>query len=270
MGILSASSPFGQLLGIDLDNQALSIARKRLSVFGERAHIVNGSYVHMIDYLKIIGWNCVDGILMDLGLSSLQLDTAKRGFSFKKDAPLDMRFNQQAGKTAAEILNTSSKKDIAAILWTFGEEPRSRQIASAIVNNRPIRTTKQLSNLILAVYHGKRGKIHPATRTFQGLRIAVNNELEILKRGLNKALEAVCPGGRIIFITFHSLEDRLVKNYFQRESKDCICPPEQIFCNCGHKARIKIITKKVVKPSQEEITNNPRARSAKLRVAEKI
>jgi 16S rRNA (cytosine1402-N4)-methyltransferase len=269
-GILTASSPGGIVLGLDVDNQALNIAKKRLSIFGNRCILRQASYAEMIDQIKPLGWDCVDGVLLDLGLSSMQLDTAERGFSFLKEAPLDMRFNPNKGMTAAELVNTLSEKEITNTIWNYSEDPRSRQIARLIIENRPIYTTTELAGLILRAYLGKRGKTHPATCTFQALRIAVNNELEVLEKGLENSLKAVCAGGRIAIITFHSLEDRIVKQFFKRESIDCICPPEQPFCTCEHQAALKLITKKPVKPSQEEIANNPRSRSAKMRVAEKI
>ncbi len=269
-GILTASSPEGMLLGLDVDNQALNIAKKRLSIFGNRCIVRQASFAKMIDQIKSLEWGCVDGLLLDLGLSSMQLDTTERGFSFLKEAPLDLRFNQNEGMTAADLINMFSEKEIANTIWNYSEDPRSRQIAKLIVENRPISTTTELAGLILRAYLGKRGKTHPATRTFQALRIAVNNELEVLEKGLENSLKALCVGGRIAIITFHSLEDRIVKQFFRRESKNCICPPEQPFCTCGHQASLKVITKKAVKPSNEEIANNPRSRSAKMRVAEKI
>ena len=269
-GILTASSPGGILLGLDVDTQALDIAKKRLSVFGNRCIVRQASYAEINDQIKSLEWDCIDGVLLDLGLSSMQLDIAERGFSFLKEAPLDLRFNPKKGVTAAELVNTLSEKEIANIIWNYSEDPRSRQIARLIIENRPISTTTELAGLILTAYLGKRGKTHPATRTFQALRITVNNELEVLEKGLENSLKTVCVGGRIAIITFHSLEDRIVKQFFKHESIDCICPPEQPFCTCSHKATLKVITKKAVKPSQEEIANNPRSRSAKIRVAEKI
>lgn len=269
-GILKTSQPDGQLLGLDVDDQALEIAKARLSEFGKRAILIKGSYDNMTEHLRTIGWFCVDGIILDLGLSSMQLNTAERGFSFNKDAPLDMRFNMDQKLTAAEIVNTWSEKNLAKIIWEFGEEPKSRHIAAAIITHRPVTTTQQLAAMVLDVYKGKRGKVHPATRTFQALRMAVNKELDTLEKGLEEAVSALCGGGRLAVISFHSLEGRMVKQFFQRESRDCICPPEQPVCTCGHKASIRLITKKAIIPSQEEIDKNPRARSAKLRAAEKL
>ena len=269
-GILDSSQPDGELLGLDIDDLALKIAEDRLAGYGSRVIIKKDSYANLANQLRTINWACADGILLDLGLSSMQLDTPDRGFSFMKDAPLDMRFNIAQKRTAAEIINTWSEKDLIKILWDFGEEPKSRQIAASIVGQRPISTTRQLAALILGAYKGKRGKVHPATQTFQALRIAVNEELDTLEKGLEEALKALCRGGRLAVISFHSLEDRKVKQYFQRESRDCICPPEQPVCVCGHKASVSLITKKAIIPSQEEVVKNPRARSAKLRVVEKI
>ena len=269
-GILEACSPDGRLLGLDVDRNAIAIASQRIQSFGSRAIIKHGSYANLTQHLETVGWDCIDGMVLDLGVSSMQLDKAERGFSFLKEAPLDMRFDNTKEMTAARLINRASQKELAEILWDYGEEPRAKQIASAIVRNRPIETTTKLAALILAVYKGKRGKSHPATRTFQALRIAVNTELDGLATGLEKAVSALCKNGRLAVISFHSLEDRLVKQYFQRESRDCICPPEQVICTCGHKATIKVITKRAIIPSKEEIAQNPRARSAKLRVAEKI
>lgn len=269
-GILETSSPSGRLIGLDKDVQALSIAKSRLEPYGSRVSIIKGSFGDLRMYLKNANWDCVNGIILDLGTSSLQLNTAKRGFSFLKNAPLDMRFDQDNSLTAATILNTWSEEELARVIWEFGEETRSRQIAAAIVHLRPIRTTQELATLVNKLYGGKRSKIHPATRTFQAIRIAVNQELETLRKGLEEAVEALCPGGRLVVISFHSLEDRIVKQYFRRESRDCLCPPEQITCTCGHKAILKIITKRAIKPTQEEIESNPRSRSAKLRAVEKF
>lgn len=269
-GILDSSRPDGQLLGLDIDDQAIKIAKTRLSEYGSRVIVKKGSYANLTEHLRIIEWPCADGIILDLGLSSMQLDTSDRGFSFIKDAPLDMRFSKDQKRTAAKILNTWSEKSLTKVLWEFGEEPKSRQIAAGIIDQRPISTTHQLAAIVLNSYKGKRGKVHPATRTFQALRIAVNEELDTLEKGLDEALKALCKGGRLAVISFHSLEDRMVKQFFQRESRDCICPPEQPVCICGHKASVRLISKKAIIPSQEEVVKNPRARSAKLRVVEKL
>jgi 16S rRNA (cytosine1402-N4)-methyltransferase len=275
-GILTESTPDGEVLGLDLDPQALAIARERLKVFGKRAHVVEASYTKMNDEAANLGWDVVDGIVLDFGVSSMQLDTPERGFSFIHDGPLDMRFTPQASLSAADLVNSSAEAELANIIFRYGEERLSRKIARAIVNNRPISTTKELADLILK-HVGKKERIHPATRTFQALRIAVNGELEAIETVLPLAVSLLRspdpklgkPGGRLAVISFHSLEDRLVKEYFRRESTDCICPPRQPICTCGHKASIIEINRKPVEANEEEILANSRARSAKLRVAEK-
>jgi 16S rRNA (cytosine1402-N4)-methyltransferase len=269
-GILDACAPKGSLLGLDVDDQALAIARERTAQFGARIIIQKASYASLNVRIRELGWECVNGIVLDLGLSSMQLDTAERGFSFQKDASLDMRFDQAQALDAARLVNESSQQELTAILRNFGEEPHANRIAAAILKARPLRTTKELAALVLQAYRGERGKVHPATRTFQALRMAVNRELETLELGLWHAITSLCSSGKLAVISFHSLEDRLVKQTFQRESRDCICPPEQIICTCGHQAVIKVITKRAIQPSKEEIAQNPRARSAKLRVVEKL
>jgi len=267
-GILSNSSPDGKLLGLDVDQGALEIARDRLSSFTDRMHLVHSSYSAITSVLKSTGWDQVDGILVDLGVSSMQIDSPDRGFSFMKDGPLDMRFDPTQSISAADLVNTSTEIDLANILWQYGEENNSRRIAKAIVNDRPFRTTVELANLISRVA-GKSGKIHPATRSFQALRIAVNRELSSLTEFLPQAIKALASGGRLAVISFHSLEDRIVKQFFRLESRDCICPPEQPVCTCNHKASIIEITRRPIEADVEEIEVNPRSRSAKLRVAEK-
>ncbi len=267
-GILTESTPAGEVLAFDLDPQALAIAREKLSGFGKRAHIVQASYTTMKAEAAKLGWEAVDGILLDFGVSSMQLDTPERGFSFIHDGPLDMRFTSQASLSAADLVNSTPEAELADIIFRYGEERLSRQIARVIVNNRPISTTKELADLILK-HIGKKERIHPATRTFQALRIAVNGELEAVETVLPLAVSLLRAGGRLAVISFHSLEDRIVKEYFRRESRDCICPPRQPVCTCGHKASIIEVNRKPIEASEEEIQANPRARSAKLRVAEK-
>jgi 16S rRNA (cytosine1402-N4)-methyltransferase len=269
-GILAASAPEGLLLGLDVDERAIALARQKTAGFGSRVIIKRASYTSLRNQLEELGWENVEGVLLDLGISSMQLDNAQRGFSFLKEAPLDMRFDNSQKLTAGELVNELSQKELARIIREFGEEPRANQIAAAIVRNRPIQTTTELAALITAVHKGKRGRTNPATKTFQALRMATNDELNRLAHGLEQAIEALGKGGRLAVISFHSLEDRLVKQLFQRESRDCICPPEQVICTCGHHASLKVITKKPVIPSEEEVTANPRSRSAKLRVAQKI
>ncbi|MGD2161781.1 MAG: 16S rRNA (cytosine(1402)-N(4))-methyltransferase RsmH, partial [Anaerolineales bacterium] len=249
---------------------ALQIAAQKLEAFKERVILRHGSYELMRTYALEIGWESVDGILLDLGLSSMQLDTAERGFSFQREGPLDMRFDPHAERKASDLVNQLSVEELAEILWRYGEENRSRKIARAIENARPLATTTELAQLISdTVGRSKRG-LHPATKTFQALRIAVNDELAVLERGLEAGTELLHAGGRMVVISFHSLEDRIVKRFFRRESKDCICPPETPICVCDHKAKLKIITPKPIRPGEEEIEANPRSRSAKMRVAERL
>lgn len=269
-GILEASFPDGRLLGMDVDPQALAVAQERLAEFGSRAVIIQASYTTLSEQLDELGWDKVDGILLDLGLSSMQVDTPERGFSFKADAPLDMRFDPRNPATAADLVNYLPEKELADLIYQYGEERRSRQIARAIVKARPIETTQELAQLVARAVRGGRQDIHPATKTFQALRIAVNQELESLETVLPQAVASLNPGGRLAVIAFHSLEDRIVKQFFRQESRDCICPPRQPVCTCNHQATIREITRRPIMPQDKEIQENPRARSARLRVAEKI
>lgn len=268
-GILEASRPGGLLLGLDVDPQALALARQKLAPFGERAWLKKASYTRLLEETALLGWETVDGILLDLGASSMQFDTPERGFSFLADGPLDMRFDPTAPLTAAEIVNAWPEQELADLIYRYGEEPAARRIARAIVRARPLRGTRDLAALIERSL-GRRGPHHPATRTFQALRIAVNGELDALAQALPQAIQALAPGGRLAVIAFHSLEDRLVKEYFRRESRDCLCPPRQPVCTCGHKANLKEVNRRPVVPTEDEIERNPRARSARLRIAEKI
>lgn len=270
-GILKVSAPDGQLLGMDVDPQAMKLAKERLSVFGGRFRGIIGSYTSLRQRLDDLGWDKVDGIVLDLGVSSIQLDTPERGFSFQIDAPLDMRFDPSNPVTAADLVNTLDESTLADLLFRYGEERQAVRLAHAIVQARPIYTTRELAEIIASVL-GKshRQRIHPATRSFQALRIAVNRELEALESVLPIAVEALSPGGRLAIIAFHSLEDRLVKQFFRKESQDCICPPRQPFCTCGHRASLRELTRHPVRPQAIEVQRNPRARSARLRVAEKL
>jgi 16S rRNA (cytosine1402-N4)-methyltransferase len=269
-GILKASAPDGKLLGLDLDPEALAIAHQRLFDYNNRTIIRQASYQETPEILIEIGWKKLAGILLDLGVSSMQLDCPARGFSFMEKGPLDMRFDQTVGSTAAEIVNTRSEEALADLIWKFGDERYSRRIARAIVKARPIFTTHDLAVVIEDAVPGYQVQIHPATRTFQALRIATNKELETLSRSLPGLVESLEIGGKIVVISFHSLEDRIVKQYFKKESQNCICPPEQPICTCGHQASLEIITKKPVRASEEEVQDNPRSRSARMRVAQKI
>jgi 16S rRNA (cytosine1402-N4)-methyltransferase len=269
-GILQASAPDGRLLGLDVDPQALELARQRLSPLGERAHLVRASYTTLAEQLVARGWQAVDGIVLDLGISSMQVDTPERGFSFQVDARLDMRFDPDNPLTAAHLVNQLSEADLADILYRYGEERRARQVAHAIVQARPLSTTRQLVDVVAKATRSGREGMHPATRTFQALRIAVNHELEGLEAVLPQAVAALQPGGRLAVISFHSLEDRIVKHTFRRESRDCICPPRQPVCTCGHHATLREITRRPLQPQDAEVGENPRSRSARLRVAEKL
>lgn len=268
-GLLAESQPAGQLLGLDVDPQALDLARQKLAPFGERVYTKLAPYTSLPDQLATLGWGSVDGILLDLGASSMQFDSPERGFSFLADGPLDMRFDPSNPLTAAEIVNTWPEVELVDILFRYGEEPAARHIARAIIRARPVGGTRELAAVIEKAL-GRRGPHHPATQTFQALRIAVNSELEAVEKVLPMAVQALGVGGRLAVISFHSLEDRLVKEYFRREGKDCLCPPRQPLCTCGHKANIKEITRRPITPTEQETSQNPRARSAKLRVAEKL
>lgn len=268
-GILEASAPTGQVLAFDLDPQAIQIARVRLARFGARVHIVQASYIKMAEIAASLGWEAVDGIVLDLGVSSMQLDTAERGFSFLRDAPLDMRFDPNASLSAADLVNSLPESELADLLYRYSEERQSRRIARAIVQNRPLASTRQLADLVLKTI-GKKERIHPATRTFQALRIAVNGELDSVESVLPIAIGLLRPGGRLAVISFHSLEDRIIKETFRRESTDCLCPPRQPVCTCGHRASIRQINRKPLEASEAEMQENSRARSAKLRIVEKL
>lgn len=262
----------GELLGLDLDPQALAIAQAMLQPFGERAHIVHASYAAMRDEANRLGWDTVDAILLDLGVSSMQLDTAERGFSFREDAPLDMRFDPTGGGlTAADLINGTPADALADIFYEYGEERHSRKIARALVEQRPFTTTGQLATAIEGITPRQpRDKIHPATRVFQALRIAVNDELGVIERTLPVAIDLLKPGGRLAVISFHSLEDRIVKQTFRLASTDCVCPPHVPVCVCDHKATVGLVTRKPIVADEAEIAANPRSRSAKLRIAEKL
>jgi 16S rRNA (cytosine1402-N4)-methyltransferase len=267
-GILSASAPDGLLLGLDLDPAALNLARGKLAPHGSRAILVQASYADLRSHLLRLGWDAVRGVVLDLGVSSMQLDNAERGFSFLHDAPLDMRFSPTQSMTAADLVNDLPEADLADLIFRHGEDRHARRIASAIVHARPLRTTGELAAVVARATRG--GNVHPATRTFQALRIATNGELEAVAAVLPQAVQSLAPGGRLAVIAFHSLEDRIVKQFFRHESRDCVCPPRQPVCTCGHRASIREVTRKPVMPSPEEIARNPRSRSARLRVVEKI
>jgi len=269
-GVLEASHPDGELLGLDRDPAAVALARRRLKPFGKRAILRQSSFAEMVDRAAAVRWKRVQGVLLDLGLSSMQLDDARRGFSFQKEGPLDMRFDPSQPVTAADLVNGLPERDLADLLARYGEERQARKIAAAIVAARPLTTTIELADVAASVVKRTRSGIHPATLTFQALRIAVNDELRTLEIGLEQAVSLLAGGGRLAVISFHSLEDRVVKHFLRQESKDCICPPERPMCTCGHKAQLRLLTQRPIQAQEAEVQANPRARSARLRVAERL
>lgn len=267
-------TPETKLIGIDQDEDAIRLAGKRLERFGDRVKLVKSNFSAIKEILSTLQIEKIDGLIVDLGVSSLQLDSEERGFSFRSDAPLDMRMDRGGGDTAADLLAELSEEDIANIIYRFGEERFSRRIARRIVERRkagdPVTTTKQLAELVeRSVKRSPKDKIHPATRTFQALRIAVNREIEILEDFINDAVDVLSPGGRLVVISFHSLEDRIVKQTFQKLAGKCLCPPRIPQCVCGAAKKIEILTRKPVIAGDSEIDENPRARSAKLRAAQR-
>jgi 16S rRNA (cytosine1402-N4)-methyltransferase len=277
--ILQATAPDGRLLGIDQDPAALERAAERLAEFGGRFVARRGSFRNMATLAADSGFTAVDAILLDIGISSFQLDEPERGFSFQADGPLDMRMDPQAPLTAAEIVNEWPQEEIADLIYKYAEEGRSRRVARDIVAARPLRTTMQLAEVVARSLGGHRGqRVHPATQVFQALRIAVNDELAALEEALPQAVALLAPGGRLAVISFHSLEDRIVKQFMQREARDCICDTLPGYvrsrapqpCRCGHKATVRIITRKPVQASETEVKENPRSRSARLRIAERL
>ncbi len=274
-GILAALSSDGYLLGLDRDPVAVETARARLAADNARARIVlvHSSFGYLEKVARDNGCVPADGVLFDLGLSSLQLADSGRGFAFATDGPLDMRFDPaKGGDTAADLVNYLSVEELTALLFRYGEEKQARRIAEAMVDARPLYTTGELAALVKqAVGGGRRHRrIHPATQTFQALRIAVNDELGVLEAALPQAVEILAPGGRLAVISFHSLEDRLVKRFLRRESRDCVCPPELPACVCDHRAMLRLIARKPIRPATDEVAANSRARSALLRVAERL
>lgn len=273
--ILQNSAPNGRLIGIDTDGSALREAKRRLAPFGDRAILRKGNFATMKTILAGMNIGKLEGILLDLGVSSHQLDTAERGFSFTQDAPLDMRMDQEQGPSAYDLIHTLSRDELEKIIRTYGEERMAGRVARAVVERRilsPIRTTGDLAGIVVGALPKARGpaRIHPATRTFQALRIAVNDEITSLRQALSDGMEHLNDGGRFCVISFHSLEDRIVKNAFQTEEKGCTCPPDFPLCVCGRKPTMKVLTRRPVVPGEAEVHANPRARSAKMRVAERI
>jgi len=273
--ILTETAPDGLLIGIDADDDALAEAEYRLKQFGKRKFLVKGNFADIVKILGNLNIKRVDGILLDLGVSSHQLETAKRGFSFSLDAPLDMRMDRRQPLSAYDLVNTLSDKELERILKKYGEEIMAGRIVGAISTRRktsPIKSTKELATIVVEALPPqlKRKRIHPATKTFQALRIAVNNELSNLHRAINDGIDVLNRGGRFSIISFHSLEDRTVKNLFRSWEKGCICPPDFPVCTCSRKQKLKVLTRKPVTPGETEVTANPRVRSAKLRTAMRV
>ncbi len=262
--------PNSSLIGIDLDSDAVLLAQQNLASFGNRVNITQGNYVDMVQIARNFNKFDVDGILLDLGLSSMQIDDKQRGFSFRFDSELDMRFDKTKGISASEVLNSFDESELADIFYKYGEERESRIIAKSIVISRPIKTTYDLTEIIYNSKRKSKSKINPSTKVFQALRIYVNQELRNVEKGLEEALKLLKFGGHFSVISYHSLEDRIVKNFFKKNSLDCICSPSIIECQCQHSALIRRINKKVIQPTEKEINNNPRSRSAKLRIVQRI
>ena len=269
-GILEACTPDGQLLGLDVDPQALALSRENLAPYEERTHLVQASYITITKQLAALKWDFVDGIVLDLGASSMQFDNAERGFSFMQDGPLDMRFGSNAFQSAEDIVNNYDERDLADLIFRYGEDRDARRIAKAIVMNRPLHTTRELVAVIEKASPRRGDRTHPATQTFQALRIAVNEELASVESVLPQAVAGLRSGGRCAVISFHSLEDRIVKDYFREQSRELVNPPYERIYEVERKAVVEIINKKPIMASDEEVKDNPRARSAKLRVIEKL
>lgn len=272
--ILERVLPGGRMVGIDQDQDSIDFVRDGLGEKSGQVDLVKGNFSDLKRIVESLGLDRVDGVLFDLGVSSHQLDIAERGFSFMQDAPLDMRMSRDNPVTAAELVKNLPERELADLIWIHSDERFSRRIARAIVvarTKRPIATTKDLADVVSSAIPraAKPKDIHPATRTFQALRIAVNSEMEVLDQGLEQAVEVLKVGGKLLVISYHSLEDRKVKHFFRQMSGHCVCPPNLPVCGCGARETLKILTKKPVTPSPDEIEENPRARSAKLRAAER-
>ncbi len=274
--LLEAVSPNGRLLGLDADGAAVREASRALARFGDRAVIRHANFSALEDVARAEGMVPLDGVLFDLGLSSYQLADARRGFAFTADASPDMRFDETSGVSALELIDRSSERELAGILATLGEERRAGRIAKAILAARAsgrLVTAADLAAVVAAAVPAggaDSGRIHPATRTFQALRMAVNRELDVLEAALAATLRVLRPGGRLVVISYHSLEDRVVKRFLARESRDCLEVPLPPACTCGHVATVRLVTRRVVRPSEAEVARNRRARSARMRVAETL
>ncbi|MCZ2122981.1 MAG: 16S rRNA (cytosine(1402)-N(4))-methyltransferase RsmH [Anaerolineales bacterium] len=269
-GILEACAPDGHLLGLDVDANALALARETLAPYERRIHLVQASHITLSAQLASLNWNAIDGIVLDLGASSMQFDNPERGFSFMQDGPLDMRFGINAKLTAEEIVNTFDEKELAEIIFKYGEDRDSRKIAKAIVMNRPLHTTRELVAVIEKASPRRGDRVHPATQTFQALRIFVNDELAAVEQTLPQAVASLRSGGRCAVISFHSLEDRIVKEYFREQSKALVNPPYEKIYAQEREAVVKLVNKKPIVSTEQEVKENPRARSAKLRIVEKL
>lgn len=271
--ILMLSGPDGSLLGLDWDEEAITATQRRLKGFGNRLVTRRANFREAREILKEIGWGKVNGILLDLGLSSHHIESPERGFSFQLGARLDMRMDRRQSLDAYQVVNTFSVSELERILREYGEEPLAHRIALAIDSERKrkeIGTARELAQIVARVVGKKRSRLHPATKTFQALRIAVNGELENLDAFLEDSYELLLSRGRMVVISFHSLEDRLVKKSFRKWSKSCLCPPKIPFCRCGWSQKTRLLTSRPLSPSQEEVRINPRARSAKLRAVERL
>jgi len=267
---LLTAAPDSRLLGLDRDPEALRRTGERLAQFGDRVILRQGSFADLAATMAGIGWDGADAILIDLGVSSLQLDDAARGFSFRAAGPLDMRMDPTAPESAADVVNTWPEAELARVIREYGEEPRARAVAAAIVRARPLANTTELANVVRRVLGRGRPGLDPATRTFQGIRIAVNAELAALDAVLAFGWRLLRPGGRMAILAYHSLEDRRVKDAFRLWATSCICPPQVLRCACGWSAKARVLTPRPLRPAAEEIARNPRARSAKLRVVERL
>ncbi|MBU6422521.1 MAG: 16S rRNA (cytosine(1402)-N(4))-methyltransferase RsmH [Chloroflexi bacterium] len=271
--LLERSAPSGRLLGLDVDPAAIEIARRELARYGDRVTLVRASFADLDGVAREHGFAPADAVVLDLGLSSMQLADERRGFSFRAEGPLDMRADPDRPITAADVVNTWDVAELRRVLVELGEEPEAGRIAAAIARRRtrrPFLTADDLGRFVAGVKTRRPRGVDPATRVFQALRMAVNDELASLEHGLRAALEILRPGGRLLVISFHSLEDRAVKTFMVRESRDCICPPHLPTCVCGHRAGVRLISRRPVMPDAEEVRRNPRARSARLRAAEKL
>jgi 16S rRNA (cytosine1402-N4)-methyltransferase len=268
--ILAGSAPGGRLLVLDRDPEALARAADRLRAYGDRAALVHGSFGELAVLAQEAGFARLAGVIFDLGVSSDQLEDPARGLSFLRRGPLDMRLDPTRGVTAAELVNGLSEDELADVIYRYGEEHRSRRIARAIVAARPLHSTTDLAAVIATVAGRAGARIHPATRTFQALRIAVNDELEALARAIPQAIDLLAPGGRLVTLTYHSLEDRIVKQRMRDGARDCVCPPGFPECRCNHRATLRLVARRPISPTPGEVAANPRARSARLRVAERL